>query len=177
MKIGLIRHFKVNLEHPNQRLVGVQELNKWFRDYDQADIEIGKIDLGNHHWKKCYSSDLKRAFKTASLIYQGEIIKTEKLREIPLPKLKRNMSLPFIVWVILIRTMWEIHPSTKNEIENAKEKVSKLLDEIIAKDENTLIVSHAAVMVYMGKYLEKQGFMGPKLIHPQNGILYLFERQ
>ncbi|WP_269082515.1 hypothetical protein [Aneurinibacillus tyrosinisolvens] len=39
-----------------------------------------------------------------------------------------------------------------------------------------LIVSHAALMMFMEKELLKRGFTGPKVKTAENGKLYLFEK-
>ncbi|KAB2330245.1 histidine phosphatase family protein [Cytobacillus depressus] len=179
MKIGLVRHFRVKNAVPEKTWVNPAELHKWLEDYDLSDIEVGRTDLQNIKWQKCYSSDLSRAEKTAEAIFEGEIIKTDKLREIKAyPFLQRNIKLPYLLWAVFIRLAWMIsHPSQKDSITLVKERINLFLDEVLAeKNDNVLIVSHGALMIFMRKELLKRGYKGPRINHPQNGKLYIFEK-
>lgn len=179
MKIGLVRHFKVSMKYPSRRkFVTQSEVMEWFEKYDRAEIEKAKTDLMGIRWDKCYSSDLPRASATAKLIYNGPIIETEVLRELRLhPIFKRDVSLPFFLWPIVIRIAWFLNHKSqiKHKLESLKRVEDFITDILSQKLENILIVSHGAIMLYLRKELLKQGFKGPKFKMPQNGLLYVFE--
>ncbi|MBU8878383.1 histidine phosphatase family protein [Bacillus sp. FJAT-29790] len=178
MKIGLVRHFKVMHAYPEKIWITPSELTKWFKDYDASDIEEGETDLQEIEWEKCYSSDMFRAEKTASAIFDGEIIKTENLREVPAyPLVHRNIKLPYQLWAVLVRLAWLVnHPSQKDSKKSVEKRINLFLDDIISEGKaNVLIVSHGALMIFMRRELVKRGFSGPRIGHPANGKLYLFE--
>ncbi|MEK4534487.1 histidine phosphatase family protein [Peribacillus sp. FSL K6-1552] len=178
MKIGLVRHFKVAHEFPTGKYVTADDMNQWFKDYDVADIIYGTTLLDDEEWKRCYCSDMSRAVKTAEHIYPGEVNQMEELREIPSPPLNGNVKLPFILWAIWIRCCSVVNKQTRAEIKIAEKRINKVLDELLAKGEqDVLIVSHAALMVYMRKELIRRGFAGPKFKIASNGKLYVFERK
>ncbi|MGE7761474.1 histidine phosphatase family protein [Peribacillus sp. NPDC097895] len=177
MKIGLVRHFKVAHEFPTGKSVTADDMKQWFMDYDAADIIYGTTLLRAEEWQECYCSDMSRAVKTAKHIYPGTVHRMEELREIPSPPLKGKVKLPFILWAIWIRSCSLINKQTRAEIKIAERRINKALDEIFAKGErDVLIVSHAALMVYMRKELIRRGFAGPKFKIASNGRLYVFER-
>ncbi|HEX5218863.1 MAG TPA: hypothetical protein VFZ59_04800 [Verrucomicrobiae bacterium] len=41
---------------------------------------------------------------------------------------------------------------------------------------DTLVVSHAGVMMYLSDELRRRGFAGPKLRTPKHAIAYIYER-
>jgi len=176
MKIGLVRHYKVNKEYPSKKWLTKEEVIQWFHEYDTAEIEYGETDLMNITWKQCYSSDLPRAVKTSEKIYQGPITQLKELREIPLPTFKLNVKLPFLVWGILIKLSWLFNPKVKKDIKKTEERIALFLDQVLQGEKDTLIVSHAALMKYLRKELLKRGYEGPKYSTPDNGRLYLFSK-
>lgn len=178
MKIGLVRHFRVIKDYPGKKLVSTDELIQWFKEYDEAQIEFGGTDLGGIEWMRCYSSDLSRAVQTAKTIYAGTIESFPALREIPAPSFNSKMKLPFLWWAILIRLSWIANRQTRMDLKNAEARAKKFLDEVALPDqENVLIVSHAGLMMSMRKELIRRGFQGPKYKIPDNGKLYVFEKQ
>ncbi|ASS74256.1 phosphoglycerate mutase [Tumebacillus algifaecis] len=178
MKIGLVRHFRVKKEYPTQ-LVTPSEVTKWLDEYEFTDIDPAPADLGGIDWGHCYASDLPRAAQTAEIIYDGPITKLAGLREVrPNPVTTRNIKLPFMMWGLLVRVAWLLNHKSQPELRTEIEaRLAGVLDHIIEQgDEDVLIVSHAACMMFMQKELRKRGFSGPKLGTPQNGKLYVFER-
>jgi len=179
MKIGLVRHFKVAKPLPRGIYVTPEILNQWFLDYDSADIEYGSTELGEIVWSQCYVSSMPRAIKTAEHIYgaSDSIIQTDKLRELPAPLYKGKFGLPFILWAVRIRLAPIFNRETRAAVTDAKKRICATLDAIHEQgNENVLIVSHAALMVYMRKELLKRGFTGPSFTTPNNGKLYIFEK-
>lgn len=177
MKIGLIRHFRVMKDYPKDKwFYTANEVSQWFAQYDLAEIEYSDPQIDISEWNVCYASTMSRALKTAKHLYQGEIIELDELREISAPVYKRKMRLPFIGWALLIRFSYYFNKQTKIDIKDAQDKIRKVIDDIMASgQEDVLIVSHAALMVYMRKELVKRGFSGPKFNIPSNGELYVFE--
>jgi broad specificity phosphatase PhoE len=177
MKIGLIRHFRVLHPSPPKKLVETAELLQWFKDYDEAEIENSEIDLLSIDWVHCYSSDLKRAIETAHNIYHGKIVKRTELREIPVTSFKVRLKLPFLVWAMLVRLSWHTNKKQRKEIRKIKQGINQIIDEILSKNEDTLIVSHGALMMFMAIELKNRGFNGPKVGNPQNGKVYIFHNE
>ncbi|WP_063915596.1 histidine phosphatase family protein [Paenibacillus elgii] len=177
MKVGLVRHYKVKKDYPSQFLISARELDQWFAEYDESDIELGRTDLGGIEWNRCYASDMSRAVHTAEHIYEGEITQWKMLREVPPPSFRTKVRLPLMVWAILIKTSWFTAPRSMPEsMADIRKRADAVLDEIFRQDDgNVLIVSHAALMMTMRKALLARGFRGPKFGTPENGKLYLFE--
>ncbi len=173
MKIGLVRHYKVNLELPEKRFVTCEEVMEWFRAYDEAEIECGETKREEVNWRCCFTSDLPRAVRTAERIYQGELIKLEALREFPFgSSFKGKIELPFLLWVIMLRIKTFISYKKK---EAFRKRIANALDEMISQAEGDfLVVSHGFAMLFLNKELIKRGFMGPKIKSPKNGVLYIF---
>ncbi|QMV42007.1 histidine phosphatase family protein [Cohnella cholangitidis] len=178
MKIGLVRHFKVKKEYPKGSRYSAAEVAQWFREYDLADIEPGTTELGDTEWNRCLASDMARARRTAELIYEGTVHAKSELREIPAPTFTTGLKLPFLAWAILIRTSWLFNRQARQDIAEAKERIKKVLDDAQSSDgDNVLIVSHAAMMIYMRKELVRRGFRGPKFKIPKNGVLHIYENE
>ena len=179
MKIGLVRHFKVLKDYPyTVRIVSQNQILEWFNEYDRADVEASTAKLGEVKWDVCFTSDLHRAKKTAEMIYKGRIIEKEDLREFKMyPIFKHNVHLPFLLWHVLIRLAWYFN--FKSQVLHKTESLNKVkafVDEIMNADwENILVVSHAALMLYLRKELAKRGFKGPRFGKAENGKLYVYE--
>lgn len=175
MKIGLVRHFKVNHPYPTKTFLSRAEVEEWFEGYEIADLEYHHIDLCGIEWKKCISSSLDRASKTAYKIFPGEIITSDDLKELSvLPLMSKKVKLPFLVWAIAIR----MKTFSSNELTNAfRKKMNAFIDEMLSNNDNdTLIVSHGFVMMFLQKELIKRGFNGDKFKTPENGKVYVFEK-
>lgn len=176
MKIGLVRHFKVQKEYPRGRRFSASEVEQWFREYDVADIEEGAVDLGGIEWSRCFTSTMPRARLTAEKIYDGTILVKAELKEIPAPKFSTKLKLPFIAWFLLIRLSLFLNRQTRMDVKQAQERIRMVLDEAITPGGgDVLIVSHGALMIFMGKELLKRGFRGPKLKYPANGKLHVYK--
>jgi hypothetical protein len=177
MKIGLIRHYKVIKDYPKGKwLYTAEEVSQWFAEYDLAEIEYSVNPIGTSGWKGCYASTMPRAIKTAKHLYNDEIMELDELREIPAPVFNGKIKLPFIGWALLIRFAYFFNKQTRVDIKHAQDKIRSVLDDILASgQEEVLIVSHAALMVYIRKELLRKGFFGPKFHVPKNGKLYVFE--
>jgi len=177
VNIGLLRHFEVEKPMPSGWITS-QELARWREEYDRADVIPGDVELGGIQWKRCLSSDLKRACLTAEAVFAGPIHPMKELREVQTSQLRTGqLRLPFGGWRSLLRLAWVIsHPSQRAAKNDFMARVRYLVDEILSQaEENTLIVSHAGMMVFLRKELLRLGFVGPKFHIAQSGRLYVFE--
>lgn len=103
-----------------------------------------------------------------------------ELREISMyPLFKKNMKLPFLLWAFLVRTAWLINHQSQQETKfDVEQRIHSVLDQIIQnQNDNILIVSHGAFMMMMSKELLRRGFKGKKITRPENGKLYIFEKE
>jgi broad specificity phosphatase PhoE len=178
VKIGLVRHFKVKSEQP-ARWITAQEIHQWLQDYDCAEIEMSIGDLGSHSFSRCFSSNCTRAVRTAEALYPGRIEQTQLLRE---PNIRcfqtGSLKLPYAGWRWVLRLAWLTSHRSQLEakqgfLQNIRTFASTLSGQT---GPDTLIVSHAGVMIFLRKELLKQGFRGPKFTIPEHGRLYLFEK-
>lgn len=176
---GLVRHFQpISTYNCNRFMTGI-EFKEWVREYNTADINHGDLRLDRSEWQKCYASDLPRAIQTARMIYNGEIIETQILREIPIePVFRTSLKIHFALWSILGRVAWlASHKSqTENRIQTQK-RVDGFISQILSLEEsNILIVSHGGIVWLLQKELIKHGFVGKRFTKAKNGKLYVFEK-
>lgn len=177
MKIGLIRHFKVNLKKSS--FMSSEEYNKYVSDYDISEVIPNEIVV-DKEWDKCYCSSLSRAITTAKTVYDGELIITDKLIEIPsVAWMNIRFRIPYNVWALLNRFAWiRNHTSQPEGRKTTLKRVNEILDIILKeKNKNILIVSHAGTLYEVQKLLFKKGFRGNYFIKPRNGKLYIFENK
>ncbi len=179
MTIGLVRHFKVNIE-PTKFWLSPEEFEKDLDDYDIAPIYDQELNINHIDWQICYCSTLPRAVSTAQNIFKGEIIRTDLLREIPIKAVtKRKIKLPAIIWHTLARTDWmKNKPSQPEGKAQSYERANKILNEILQNGlEKILIVSHGFFMKSLYHELLKMGFEGDMELNPKNGKVYLLRKQ
>ncbi len=177
LKVGLIRHFKVERGYPN-KWVTSKDLIKWISEYDQSEVIENEIDLGDVKWQRCYCSDLSRAVKTAKKVYKDDIVYLKELREVKLsPVIRWNVRLPLLVHLIFIRGAWLLeHKSQIDRKRDVIKRINVILDKILQTEENVLIVGHGGIMLFMSRELKKREFKGPTLKRPANGKLYIYEK-
>lgn len=177
MKIGLIRHFKVDLK--KSRFMSSKEYNKYISDYDISEVIPNEIVV-DKEWDKCYCSSLSRAVTTAKTVYDGELIITDKLVEIPSAAWRNiRFKIPYNAWALLNRLAWiRNHVSQPEGRKTTLKRVNEILNTILKeKDKNILIVSHAGTLYEVQKMLIKKGFRGNYFLKPRNGKLYVFENK
>lgn len=175
MKIGLVRHFKVNHPFPDKLFLSKSEVIKWFAEYDKTEnIQYKNVDLNGIDWKRCYSSTMIRAVNTAKHIYSGEIVKITELQELDiLHTLSDRIKLPFILWGLIVRIN---SISANNETNIFKNEIIEFLDKILVDDKSdVLIVSHWFVMRVIRQELMKRGFVGDNFKSNEYGVLYVYE--
>ncbi len=176
MKIGLVRHFKVNKPFPEKKLLSKSEVIKWFAEYDSTvNIEYKKVGLSDIKWQRCYSSPMVRAVNTANHIYNGQITEVTELKELGiLHRLSDRLKLPFIIWGLIVRVKSFSSNKDTNEF---KSRIGDFIDNVIANDErDVLIVSHWFVMRVIQKELIKRGLSGDSFKSNDYGTLYVYER-
>jgi hypothetical protein len=177
MRIGLVRHFKVNHPFPERRCLTKSDVLKWFTDYDSTlNLEYKKVDLSDIHWKHCYSSPMLRAVNTANHIFDGQITEIAELKELDiLHRLSDKWKLPFLVWGLIVRVK---SFSSNKDTDKFKNEIIAFVDKLIATNESdVLIVSHWFVMRVIKKELIKRGFTGRNFKSNEYGTLYVFETQ
>jgi broad specificity phosphatase PhoE len=177
MKVGLIRHFKVDHPFPQKKLLSKSEVIKWFEEYDAAEnIKYKDVDLCGIDWKQCYSSTMVRSVNTAKHFYKGEIVKIAALHEFAiLHRLSDRIRLPFLLWGLIIRIKsFAINKDT----DEFKNKIIAFVETLLANNErDILIVSHWFVMRVIRKELLKRGFVGDHFKSNEYGTLYVYERE
>ncbi len=179
MKVGLVRHFKVLDSH--KYLLTSDDFDKWIKEYDKAKIEYKDVrGLNNDKWDICYTSNLYRAIKTADHVFTGKIIKTDLLKEVQIaPFTEHRIYLPHHLWLLLGRLLYLInHKSQPEKLTETRDRVRTFVRKLMCADEkNVLIISHGFLMRYIVKELYSLGFKGNKFRRPENGKLYVFEKQ
>lgn len=181
MRIGLIRHFKVNC-HKNLFMTS-EEFKHWEESYNESDVTRNNVGLMNINWDKCYSSTLIRALKTANDVYNGDIEKNDLIRETIIdPIFKSKLKLPYWFWAVSGRLAWYFNHSSQEENKNITQKKAKEFVDMLEikakkeKSENILIVTHGFFMFTLQKELKRRGFVGKLVSTPKNGTLYLYKR-
>lgn len=177
MKIGLVRHFRVDIK--KNIFMNAKEYNEYSVNYDKAGVITNELVI-DKDWDKCYCSSLSRAVTTAKTIYDGEIIITEKLAEIKSMALyKLYIKLPYHIWAWLNHIGWfRNHVSHPEGREITIKRLNEIMNIIMKeKDKNILIVSHAGTMFELQNILKRKGFIGKTFIKARNGKLYIFEKK
>jgi broad specificity phosphatase PhoE len=179
MKIGLVRHFKVKQNKPEER-INPQQFLEWKDAYDSADIKLEDPDpeVSEIAWQCCYTSDMPRAIRTAEQLYNGEIIQKAELTEFRShPVVQGGIKLPLSVWEGLARAAWITrHKSQTESIPMLRNRISMVVDELLNNTGDVLVVSHGGVLMFMRKELLRRGFTGPGFTTPLNGKLYVFKK-
>ena len=178
MRIGLLRHFKVNC--PHQKSMTSDEFREWSRKYEVSKVIKKKVEMDGIEWDICYVSDLPRAITTAKEVYSGHLIIDKLLREVdnaPFIHTER-IRLPFEVWHICGRLAWYFRSKSQPEsIAGTRKRIEKFLDRIDWSKENILIVFHGFMIYNFQKELRRRGFQGERLRLVKNGVLYEYIKE
>jgi len=178
MRIGLLRHFKVNC--PHKRMLTSEEFRLWSEKYEVSKVIKKKVDMYGIEWDICYVSDLPRAITTAQEVYSGNLKIDKLLREVEnLPFIHtERIRLPFEVWHICGRLAWYFKSKSQPEnVHQTRKRINDFLDHIDWSSENILIVFHGFMIYNFQKELRKRGFEGEKLKIVKNGVLYEYRRE
>jgi broad specificity phosphatase PhoE len=176
MRIGLIRHFPVDMPPPGRWMTSA-ELEEWQDSYDDAEVKIVPCDPGGTEWPSCISSDSMRAIVTARTVHGGDFHRTALLRE---PRVAGfgtgNLRLPLWAWRLVLRLAWMTgHRTQRSSRDDFKQRVATVAKQLRDSNVDTLVVSHAGMMIFLGKELRRSGFAGPKMRIPQHALVYVFE--
>jgi broad specificity phosphatase PhoE len=178
MRIGLLRHFKVNCTH--RKMMTSSEFREWSEKYEVSKVIKKKVDMYGIEWDVCYVSDLPRAITTAKEVYSGNLKIDKLLREVdnaPFIHTER-FKLPFEIWHICGRLAWYFKSKSQPEsVIETKKRINIFLDHIDWSKENILIVFHGFMIYNFQKELRKRGFEGEKLKLVKNGVLYEYVRE
>lgn len=178
MRIGLLRHFKVNC--PHKKMMTSKEFREWSHKYEVSKVTKKKVEMYGVEWDICYVSDMPRAITTAKEVYSGNLKIDRLLREVdnaPFIHTER-LRLPFEVWHVCGRLAWFFKSKSQPEtIKGTKERIARFLDRIDWSKENILIVFHGFMIYNFQKELRKRGFEGEKLRIVKNGVLYQYIRE
>jgi broad specificity phosphatase PhoE len=177
MRIGLIRHFKVDLKR--NKLMTSKEYNEYMAQYDKAGVIVNELVI-DKDWDKCYCSSMDRAITTAKTVYHGEIIISDKLMEIPASAfMNTKFPLPYFLWGLLNRFAWIRNLVSQPEKRQATlKRVNEIVDTILKEESgNILIVSHAGALHEIRKILIQKGFRGERFLGARNGKLYVYENK
>lgn len=178
MRIGLLRHFKVNC--PHKKWMTSKEFWEWTQKYEASQVIKNKVEMYGINWDICYSSDLPRAIVTAKEVYSGKVFKSKLLREVvnaPFIHTQR-IKLPFELWHVCGRIAWYFRLKSQPESrKDTKRRINEFLDNIDWTKENILLVFHGFLIYNFQKELRKRGFRGEKVKIVRNGVLYLYTRE
>ena len=176
MKIGLVRHFKVDC--PHKMMMPSEEFREWSEKYEHARILKKKVNMSGINWDVCYCSDLERAVETAKEVYSGNIYIDKLLREVDNAPFihTEQFRLPFPVWHFCGRLAWFFKSKSQPEdIKGTRRRVRRFFRQIDWSKDNVLIVSHGFLIFNFIYELFRLGFMGKEVRRVKNGILYLYE--
>ncbi len=177
MKLGLVRHFKVD-QKIDRTFLSPKEFNRVMKEYDTCSVLPNGLKINSADWDICYCSTLPRAITTAEIIYSGEIIKSELLVEVPISAFtKRNIKLPTSLWHIGARYAWyKSYKSQLENIEGTRERINKFYDVILNSGyERILIVAHGYFLHMFYQEMKKKGFTGDVDLNIRNGELFILE--
>jgi broad specificity phosphatase PhoE len=178
MRIGLLRHFKVNC--PHRKMMTSSEFRQLSKKYEVSKVTKKKVEMYGIEWDVCYVSDLPRAITTAKEVYSGNLKIDKLLREVdnaPFIHTDR-FKLPFEVWHICGRLAWYFKSKSQPEtIIGTRKRINAFLDRIDWSQENVLVVFHGFMLYNFQKELRKRGFEGEKLKLVKNGVLYEYVRE
>ncbi len=178
MRIGLLRHFKVNC--PHEKMMTSSEFREWSEKYEVSKVIKKKVDMYDIEWDICYASDLPRAITTAKEVYSGNLKIDKLLREVDnAPFINTDkIRLPFEVWHVCGRLAWFFKSKSQPETRiQTKKRINDFLDRIDWSKDNVLIVFHGFMLYNFQKELRKRGFLGEKLKLVKNGVLYEYLRE
>lgn len=175
MRIGLLRHFKVNC--PHKKMMTSKEFREWSERYEKSKVIKKHVDMFGVEWDICYVSDLPRAVTTAKEVYSGNLHIDRLLREVdnaPFIHTER-LKLPFEIWHICGRLAWYFKSKSQPEsVVETRKRINTFLDRIDWEKENVLIVFHGFMIFNFQKELLRRGFNGEKVRTVKNGVLYQY---
>ena len=179
MKLTLIRHGKVNMQYDKRYDSAAFDVAQ--EGYDTADIFPVPADAADPAIKtalipgaddptkrlKFYISTLPRTRQTLMGLYGGvPYTETPLLKEVPLTSsFDTHHILPRHFWRALGRTQWFLNRARQPEGRRAtRERARKLVDALIEKNEDAVLVTHEFYLYTLMSELKRRGF---KVERPQ----------
>jgi broad specificity phosphatase PhoE len=149
-------------------------------NYNRADV-IYRNGRANGIWDICYASSMKRARRTASLMYKGNITITDSLKEVPVKAVfYTRLPLPVMAWFIAARLAWLMKCKSQPEGKSQSRKRARDFIHAVCKthspDTNVLVVSHGLFILNLRKMLKEYGFKGRLIVRPGHAKLYVYEK-
>lgn len=178
MRVGLLRHFKVNC--PHKKIMTSKEFREWSEKYEVSKVMIKPVEMYGIEWDICYVSDLPRAIATAKEVYSGNLYIDKLLREVDNAPFihSEKIKLPFELWHVCGRLAWYFKSKSQPEtIEGTRKRIHAFLDKVDWSKENVLIVFHGFMLYNFQRELRKRGFQGKKVKKVKNGVLYEYIRE
>ena len=175
MRIGLLRHFKVNC--PHKKIMTSKEFREWSERYERSKVIKKPVEMYGIEWDICYVSDMPRAITTAKEVYSGNLQIDKLLREVDNAPFiySDRIKLPFEIWHVCGRLAWFFKSKSQPEtVVGTRKRINKFLDRIDWSKENILIVCHGFMIYNFQKELRRRGFKGEKLKVVKNGVLYQY---
>lgn len=174
MKIGLIRHFKV--DHSPHYFLDSDGFVNSMHEYDTAPVIKNGLVINSGEWDLCLCSTLPRAKTTAQSIYNGDIEYTDLLVEVDMkPFTQKQITLPSFFWHIGARLHWYKGKTTQPEVRGKTiKRAENVLDKILGSGrQNILVVSHGFFLRSLVNILTQNGFDGKIDEAPRNAKLYI----
>jgi len=171
-KIHLLRHFRVN--DKQKGLMDADEFLAWVAQYDNMELEYGKVDLPAKI-DKVFVSRQQRAVKSAAyLALESEM--SDLLVEVDAQTfMSGKIKLPKNLWLFIDRLCWYLNfrsvENRSNTIKRAREFIEKIKD-----TEDVLIISHGLFMHVLISELKKEGFEGSVDKKIKNATIYTLLR-
>jgi hypothetical protein len=88
MIVGIVRHFKVDLDRPEY--MNSAEFDDWQNKYDTSPIITPKEHRNENEWQICFASELLRSLDTARFLFEGQIIQTAMLNEVSIKAIRKT---------------------------------------------------------------------------------------
>lgn len=175
MKIGLIRHARVN--YRSKFFTTGKTFNEGRVTYDATAVNKVELKIMPEEFPVCYVSSLPRAIETAKMIYSGAYIITDDLREVRSTSLFfQNLHAPTLFRTLLGRAAWFFNHSKMPETRGqSMQRAQKFITRLLAlPHQDTLLITHGFFMQCLKHELKKQGFKGRGPYFPKNVSLYVF---
>ncbi|RYD35093.1 MAG: hypothetical protein EOP86_09390 [Verrucomicrobiaceae bacterium] len=173
-----MRHFPVQLPLPSGWRTE-EDLRRWRAEYDLSPTVPGPADLGAVPWDRCLCSDVERARVTAETVFPGPVEPVPLLFREPesAPFGTGRVRLPMRLWRVVFGLSWAMgHPSQRACRDDFQRRVSAAADLLEALPGNTMVVSHAGMMMFLSAELRRRGFTGLKLRLARHATLHTYTR-
>lgn len=175
--VGLMRHTRI--PHRQYQWMNSRGFADWSLWYDTCDVTLPSGLQPVSGWDFCYSSDLRRAQKTARAYFTGDIAIHQSLREVPFAPIgNTDIRLPLLAWQALSRLGWRYaHRSQSENRWQTFQRIDTLIDELEKKHtvQKILLVTHGFLMQYLKQRLVQRGYKGHTPLRPVWGKVYTFE--